>query len=146
MVGTPEFVPRVAARMVSINDEPVTGRARFTTTVMWEAERPEYVARDGRLLVEEGIACGQRGGGGFGQRGNRKTARHASRATGSKCNRAAGRFRRRWWRSIEWEQRRFMPTSSFVFNPPALAGLPVAFDGGVRIMPTLVRAIPARGV
>jgi putative ABC transport system permease protein len=26
-----------------------------------------------------------------------------------------------------------MPTSSFVFNPPALAGLPASFDGGVRI-------------
>jgi putative ABC transport system permease protein len=40
----------------------------------------------------------------------------------------------------EWDEKRFMPTSAFVFNPPALAGLPVAYDGGVRIEKAQVAA------
>src|SRR6185369_7344623 len=33
------------------------------------------------------------------------------------------------------------PTSEFVFNPPALAGLPVVFYGGVRMKPAAVGAM-----
>ena len=40
----------------------------------------------------------------------------------------------------EWEARRFMPTTNFVFNPPALHGLPASYDGGVRIKPASVGA------
>jgi putative ABC transport system permease protein len=40
----------------------------------------------------------------------------------------------------DWENRRFTPTSNWVFNPPALQGLPVSFDGAVRIKPASVGA------
>jgi len=132
-----EFVPRVAARMVSINNEPVTGRARFTTTVMWEAEKPDYVrVVEGSWWKNASLATGAAAVVSV----NAETAKRLSIKPGDTVEmQSSGRsIQARVVALHEWEQRRFMPTSSFVFNPPALAGLPVAFDGGVRIQPGLV--------
>jgi putative ABC transport system permease protein len=137
VLNAPEFVPRVAARMVSINNEPVTGRARFTTTVMWEGERPDYVrVVEGGWWKKASLAQGAAAVVSV----NAETAKRLGIKLGDSIEmQSSGRSIQAQVVALhEWEQRRFMPTSSFVFNPPTLAGLPVAFDGGVRIQPSLV--------
>ena len=137
VLNRPEFVPRVAARMVSINSEPVTGRARFTTTVMWEGERPDYVrVVEGAWWKKASLAATAASVVSV----NAETAKRLGIKPGDWIEmQSSGRSIQAQVVALhEWEQRRFMPTSSFVFNPPALAGLPVAFDGGVRIQPGLV--------
>jgi len=39
---------------------------------------------------------------------------------------------------FQWEGKRFAPTSAYIFNPPALEGLPASYDGGFRIKPAAV--------
>jgi putative ABC transport system permease protein len=137
VLNAAEFVPRVAARMVSINNEPVTGRARFTTTVMWEGERPDYVrVVEGSWWRKASLAANAPPVVSV----NAETAKRLGIKPGDWIEmQSSGRSIQAQVVALhEWEQRRFMPTSSFVFNPPALAGLPVAFDGGVRIQPALV--------
>ena len=135
VLGAPEFVPRVAARLVSINNVPVTNRFRFTTTVMWEADQPSYAR-----VVE----------GSWWARNTKEPVVSVNLETAKRLNvkpgdfvlfQASGRdIQARVVALHEWDNRRFMPTSNFVFNPPALQGLPVAFDGGVRLRPSSVGA------
>lgn len=135
--GAVAFVPRVAARMVAVNGEPPPARFRYSGSVMWEGEKPDYVH-----LVE-----GQWWGRG-GLQSNAapvvsvqmEMARRLQIRVGDWIEmQASGRpIQARVVAIHEWEQKRFMPTSSFVFNPPALAGLPVSFDGGVRFAPANV--------
>ncbi len=135
--SAPELVPRVSTRLVAVNGEPLPPRMRASPTVLWEGQQPDYIrVVEGKWWKQDALEPG-------------------ARAVVSVQVEAAKRFNIRLgdWvelqssgRTIqahvvamhEWEQKRFLPTSSFVFNPPALAGLPVVFDGGVRIKPPLV--------
>ncbi|HML18058.1 MAG TPA: FtsX-like permease family protein [Bryobacteraceae bacterium] len=133
------FVPRVAARITAVNGEEVAGRRRGALTVMFETDHPE------NLHVVEGA---------WWKRDalqpdaapvvsvNLETAKRLGVKPGDWIEvESAGRnIRARVVALHEWDEKRFMPTSAYVFNPPALAGLPVAFDGGVRIEKSQVAA------
>ncbi len=137
VAGRVELVPRVAARMTGINGYPPPPRFRYSGSVMWEDEKPDYV----RLI--EGSWWGRDA-----------LQPHAAPVVSVQLEMAhrlqihvgdwiemqsAGRdFQARVVAIHEWEQKRFMPTSSFVFNHPALADFPVSFDGGVRFAPQKV--------
>jgi putative ABC transport system permease protein len=135
VLGPVEFVPRVAVRLISTNGVPVTNRFRGTTTVMWEAAQPEY------LRVIEGAWWSPK---------TKdpvvsimvETAKRLNLKLGDSIEiEASGRTIQAHVVALhEWDMKRFMPTSSLVFNQPALEGLPVAFDGGVRIRPSSVGA------
>ncbi len=139
VISAPEFVPRVATRLVAINGESVPPRNRFSPTAMWEGLQPDYVRvvegawwkKDALVPNAPPLVSVQ-----F------ETARRLNIKPGDWIEmQSSGRtFQAHVVALHEWEQRRFMPTSSFVFNPPALAGLPVSFDGGVRIEPAQVAA------
>jgi putative ABC transport system permease protein len=139
VLSAPEFVPRVAARVVSTNGVPVSGRQSFTTSVMWETEQPDYVriregswwSRDSlRPNAEPVVSVGI------------ETAKRLNIRPGSTLEmESTGRtIQARVVALHEIEVRRFMPTSAFLFNPPALEGLPASYDGGVRIKPSSVAA------
>lgn len=139
VLSPPEFVPRVAARLVSADGVPVTGRFRFTTSVMWEGEKPEYIrVLDGAWWPRESL------------RPNAEPVVSVTEQTARRLNIGPGSWiemessgrtiRARVVAVHEWEARRFMPTSAWVFNRPALEGLPASFDGGVRIRPQSVGA------
>lgn len=135
VLSAPEFVPRVAARLTGANGTPVVGRYRFTITVMFEARQPAALrviegawwAADATEPVVSVSA---------------EAAKNLNAAVGSTIEmQSSGRTIRARVAAIhEWRAQRFMPTSAFVFNPSALEGLPVAFDGGVRIRPSAVGA------
>ena len=136
VLGPPEFVPRVAARLLTANGAPVPRRFLFTTNVMWEAEQPEYArVLEGRWwsrgTTEPVVSVAM------------ETAKTLNIMLGSWIEmQASGRtIRARVVAVHQWQNRRFMPTSAFVFNPPALEGLPVSFDGGVRMRPSSVGAL-----
>jgi putative ABC transport system permease protein len=132
VIGAPEFVPRVATRLMAVNGDPIPPRARYSGNSMWEGLQPDYVRvvegawwkRDALAPNAPPMVSVQL-----------EAARRLNVKPGDWIEmQASGRtFQARVVALHEWEQRRFMPTSSFVFNPPALAGLPVSFDGGVRI-------------
>ena len=135
--GAVEFVPRVAARMMNVNGEALPPRFRYSGSVMWEREKPEFARvtdgawwnRDGLKPDAPPVVSVQI-----------EMAKRLGVHVGDWIEmQATGRVVQARVVAIhEWEQRRFMPTSSFVFNPPALAGLPVSFDGGVRFVPAKV--------
>jgi len=137
--GVADFVPRVASRVIAINGEPPPPRFRYSGSVMWEREKPSYVhvlegqwwTRDGLQPNAPPVVSVQI-----------EMARRLQIHPGDWIEmQASGRgIQARVVAIHEWEQKRFMPTSSFVFNPPALAGLPVSFDGGVRFVPAKVAA------
>jgi putative ABC transport system permease protein len=132
-----EFVPRVAARLVSANGAPAEGRFRFTTSVMWENAQPDYVRilegawwpRESLLPNAEPVVSVVL-----------EVAKRLNIKPGSWIEmEASGRtIRARVVAVHELEAKRFMPTSAYLFNPPALQGLPASFDGGVRIRPASV--------
>ncbi len=132
VLGAVEFVPRVATRLIAINGEPVSSRNRFTPTAMWEGLQPDYVrVVEGAWWKKDGLAPNAPP---VVSVQTEAAKRLAIKPGDSVEMQSSGRtFQARVVALHEWEQRRFMPTSSFVFNPPALAGLPVSFDGGVRI-------------
>ena len=137
--GTPEFVPRVSTRLISINGEAVPPRSRVTPTVLWEGVQPDYIrVVEGSWWKADALRPGAQAVVSL----QVDTAKRLNIKTGDWLElQSSGRtIQARVVALHEWEQKRFLPTSSFVFNPPALAGLPVAFDGGVRIKPALVSA------
>ena len=139
VISSPDFVPRVATRLVGINGDAPPRRIRYAGSVMWEREQPDYVR------VIEGAWWGSaelRPGAEPVVSVQSEMAKRLRIQPGDWIEmQASGRtLQARVVAIHEWEQRRFMPTSSFVFNPPALAGLPVSFDGGVRIQPAQVAA------
>ncbi|HWZ32960.1 MAG TPA: FtsX-like permease family protein [Bryobacteraceae bacterium] len=135
--GAPEFVPRIGTRLISINGEAVPPRARFSPTVLWEGLQPDYIrVVEGSWWKEDALRPGAQAVVSI----QAETAKRIGIKTGDWIEmQSSGRTIQAHVVALhEWEQKRFLPTSSFVFNPPALAGLPVAFDGGVRIKPPLV--------
>ncbi len=136
VLGAPEFVPRIAARLISVDGAAPAGRFRFTTTVMWEADQPPTIrVMEGswwsRNPSEPVVSVGT------------ETAKQANVHVGSTIEmQSSGRtIRARVVAVHQWKAQRFMPTSSWVFNPQALEGLPVAYDGGVRMRPSAVGAL-----
>jgi putative ABC transport system permease protein len=139
VLSPPEFVPRVAARLITADGEAVSGRYSRMTSVMWEGLQPDYVrvlegswwGRDAlRQNAEPVVSVAW------------QTAKTLDLKPGSWIEmESSGRtIRARVVSLHEWEAKRFMPTSAFVFNPPALESLPASFDGGVRIRPAAVGA------
>ncbi len=125
--------------MNSVNGESLPPRGRYNGNSMWETLQPDYVrVVEGKWWGKEGLAA------------NAPALVSVQLEMAKRLNvklgdtlemQASGRtFQARVVAIHEWDQRRFMPTSSFVFNPPALAGFPVSFDGGVRIEPAQVPA------
>lgn len=164
VLGTPVLGPAVAARLVSIDGVPVaehqegadsspdaqppsdakassgaqqTGgiRRRYTTTrsVTWEEEKPSDVTvlhgawwtkgtKEPVVSIEE------------------DAAKTLEIEVGSQLELAAsGRtIRARVVAIHRVDAMRSTPSAEFVFNPEALAGLPVVFYGGVRMQPQAV--------
>jgi putative ABC transport system permease protein len=145
MLGSPELGPAVAARLVSIDGVPVTEhqlgdgiRRRFTNTrsVTWEAEQPSDVSiihgawwskgtKEPVLSIEE------------------EAAKTLEINVGARLElSASGRTIAAKVVAIHRvDGMRATPSAEFVFNPEALAGLPVVYYGGVRMQPASVGAL-----
>lgn len=137
VLNAAEFVPRVTAHLVSVNGYGVGPRYRGATTVMWETAQPNYVrVTEGAWWKRDALAPNAPAVVSV----NAETAKRLGISVGDWIEmQSAGRtIRARVVALHEWVERRFMPTSSWVFNPPALADLPVSFDGGLRIDPPQV--------
>jgi putative ABC transport system permease protein len=139
VLSAPEFLPRVAARLVTTSAGPVTGRFRFGTSVTWETTQPDSVrVLEGAWWSRAALAPNAEPVVAL----NEETAKRLGVQTGSWIQiEASGRtIQARVVALFRWDAKRLMPTSSYIFNPPALAGLPASFDGGVRIRPASVAA------
>jgi putative ABC transport system permease protein len=137
--GGLEFVPRVGTRLVAINGEGLPPRMRANPTVLWEGLQPDYIrVIEGSWWKQDALMPGAQAVVSV----QTEVAKRFNIKVGDWVElQSSGRtIQARVVALHEWEQKRFLPTSSFVFNPPALAGLPVAFDGAVRIQPSLVSA------
>jgi putative ABC transport system permease protein len=135
--GVVDFVPRVAARLISVNGEGLPPRFRYAGSVMWERGKPEFArVTDGAWWNADGLKADAAPVVSV----QIEMAKRLSLHVGDWIEmQASGRTVQAHVVAIhEWEQKRFMPTSSFVFNPAALAGLAVSFDGGVRFLPAKV--------
>lgn len=133
------FVPRVSARITSVNGEQITGRRRGALTVMWETDHPQNLqVVDGAWWKRDALQPNAAPVVSV----NFETAKRLGVKPGDwiEMESSDRTIRARVVALHEWDEKRFMPTSAFVFNPPALAGLPVAFDGGVRIEKSQVPA------
>jgi putative ABC transport system permease protein len=133
----PEFVPRVSTRLVSINGGPLPPRVRAAPTVLWEGAQPDYIrVVEGSWWKSDALQPGAPAVVSV----QVEAAKRYNVKVGDWIDlEASGRTIQAHVVALhEWEQKRFLPTSAFVFNPPALAGLPVAYDGGVRIKADLV--------
>ncbi|MGA3190808.1 MAG: FtsX-like permease family protein [Bryobacteraceae bacterium] len=141
VVGTPEFVPSVMARLVSINGTPLAetklqGMSRrflYSRSVMWENEIPEQT----RVLE-----------GAWWKAGTTEPVVSIAEDAAHNLNlhpgawiemSAAGRtIGARVVAVHQTEAIRVSAANEFVFNTKTLAGLPVIYYGGVRMKPALV--------
>ena len=144
VLGAPELGPSVAARIVSIDGSPIANRIvrgvgrRFANTrsVTWEAVQPQDVrivegawwskdAKDPVVSVED------------------EAAKTLQIQPGSwlEMDSSGRTIRARVVAVHEIQAMRATPSAEFVFNPAALAGLPVVFYGGVRMQPSAVGAL-----
>jgi len=144
VLGAPVLGPAVAVRLVSIDGVPVTDhqvdgvRRRFTNTrsVTWEAEQPSDVSviqgawwakgtKEPVVSIEE------------------DAAKTLEIQVGAKLELAASgkTIRARVVAIHKVTAMRATPSAEFVFNPEALAGLPVVYYGGVRMQPSSVGAL-----
>jgi putative ABC transport system permease protein len=141
VVGTPEFVPSVMARLVSINGSPLADRKMqwmsrrflYSRSVMWESEIPEQT----RVLegawwkagtTEPVVSIAE------------EAARDLNLHPGAWIEMsAAGRtIDARVVAVHQTEAIRVSAANEFVFNTKTLEGLPVIYYGGVRMKPALV--------
>jgi putative ABC transport system permease protein len=139
VVGTPEFVPSVMARLMSINGSPladVKGMSRrflYSRSVMWESEIPEQT----RVLE-----------GAWWKAGTTEPVVSIAEEAAHDLNlhpgawiemSAAGRtIQARVVAVHQTEAIRVSAANEFVFNTKTLEGLPVIYYGGVRMKPALV--------
>jgi putative ABC transport system permease protein len=141
--GAPEFVPSVAARLVSVNGVPISdlrlpqNARRFlrTRSVMWAAAKPEETrVIEGRWwsprTAEPVVSIDE------------DAAKVLSLKPGSWIEiEASGRtIRARVAAVHQTEEMRVSAANEFIFNPEPLAGLPAIFYGGLRIQPPAVGA------
>jgi putative ABC transport system permease protein len=141
--GAPQFVPSVAARLVSVNGVPLgdlrlpQNARRFlrTRSVMWAAAKPEETrVIEGKwwnpgtaepvVSIDEDAAkiLSLKPGGWLEIEASGKTIRARVAAV------------------HQTEEMRVSAANEFIFNPAPLAGLPVIYYGGVRIQPPSVGA------
>jgi putative ABC transport system permease protein len=144
VVAQPEFAPSVAVRIESLNGVPLeelklTGmsrRFRGSRSVMWAEEKPSS------LTVTQGKWWSPRE-----TQPVVSVDQEAARTLGAKLGdtvelSGAGRtFTARIAALHRVEQMRVGAANEFVFNPPALTGLPATFYGGVRMKPADVGAL-----
>ena len=141
--GTPEIVPNVSVRLVSVNGTPVEnlgfhgwGR-RFlqTRSASWSASKPEHTE------IVQGTWCGT------GIPACVSVAEEAAKILnvqpGSRLQFSAfGRSMDVQVTSIHrTEAIRVGANNEFIFDPATLAGLPAIFYGGVRVKPSAVPAL-----
>ncbi len=144
VLSAPVLGPAVAVRLVSIDGVPVTDhqvdgvKRRYTNTrsVTWEVEQPSDVSvlqgawwtkgeKEPVVSVEEDAA---------------KTLEIQPGAMLEVV--ASGKtIRARVVAIHRVDAMRSTPSAEFVFNPEALAGLPVVYYGGVRMQPSSVGAL-----
>lgn len=144
ILNAPQLSPSVAARIVRVDGQDlatrtVRGPARRyqnSRNVTWEFLQPsELVVREGKWwakgTTEPVVSVGQ------------DTATALDLHPGSQIEwEIAGRTLPSKVVAIhEIEGMRTTAPSEFVFNPEALAGLPVVFNGGVRIQPSAAGAL-----
>jgi putative ABC transport system permease protein len=141
----PELFPSVSARLVQVDGQDVASRAteegptrRFTTTrsVTWENKLPDnLVVRRGAWwkpdTAEPVVSVAE------------DAAQALDIHTGStlEWEIAGRRMNVKVVAVHEVEAMRAAAPVEFVFNPQALAGLPVVFNGGVRIAPSSAGAL-----
>jgi len=142
--GKAQLAPTVAARLISVDGELVADRVarglarRYlnTRSVTWEEEQPS----DTRVLegawwkkgtTEPVVAVAD------------EAAKMLDIKPGStiEMDATGHQIRARVVALHDVEAVRSTPTAEFVFNPPALAGLPVVYYGGVRMRPSAVGAL-----
>lgn len=143
VLGTPEFVPSVSARLVSINgdrlaDRTLTGMARrfnYSRSVMWENELPSNTrVLEGQWwkpgTTEPLVSIAE------------DAAHILNLHPGAWIEMtSAGRtFSARVVAVHQMEAIRISAANEFVFTPKTLEGLPVIFYGGVRMQPPTVGA------
>lgn len=141
--GAAEFYPSVAARITRVDGVPIadlklTGLARrynFTHTVMWEDEKPEFMQlQEGAWWkpdsTEPVVSVVD------------SAAKMLHLKAGSVIDfQSSGRdFHARVASVHSSGVVRSRPTTEFVFNRPALAGLPVIYVGGLRMRAPAVAA------
>jgi putative ABC transport system permease protein len=142
--GKAELAPTVAARLISIDGELVADRVarglarRYlnTRSVTWEEQQPSDTrVTEGawwkKGTTEPVVAVAD------------DAAKTLDIKPGStiEMDATGRRIRARVVALDEVEAVRSTPTAEFVFNPPALAGLPAVYYGGVRVQPTAVGAL-----
>ncbi len=115
VLSAPIFVPRVAARLISVNGAPVAGRSRFTTSVMWEATKPDNAkVIEGSWWSQDALRPDAAPVASV----NLETAKRLDIRPGSwievECS--GHTIQARVVALHEWEAKRFMPTSNYVFN------------------------------
>ena len=137
--GNIEFVPRIGTRLIAINGEPVPPRLRASPTVLWEGLKPDYIrVTEGSWWKQDALRPGAQAVVSV----QTEVAKRLNIRVGDwvELQSSGHTIQARVVATHEWEQKRFLSTSAFVFNPPGLAGLPVAFDGAVRIQAAQVAA------
>ncbi len=144
VVAAPEFAPSVQVRIESVNGTPLedlklTGmsrRFRGSRSVMWADAKPSS------LTVTKGAWWKPRE-----KQPVASVDEEAARTLGAKVGdtlelSGAGRtFTARIAALHRVEQMRVGAANEFVFNPPALEGLPATYYGGVRMKPSDVGAL-----
>ena len=145
VVAQPEFAPSVAVRIESVNGVPLE-ELRADWLVAALPRQPlrdvgrgeaEFSHRNARQMVD----AGRDAAGGLDRSGSRADAgceigRHP-RTLGSRTKASP----RASSRCIAWSRCGSAAANEFVFNPPALTGLPATFYGGVRMQPADVGAL-----
>jgi putative ABC transport system permease protein len=144
VLGPPFLAPTVAARLVNVDgvalaDRTTKGQGRRfqnTLNVTWSDELPDDLKLDAGSWWKKGeqapvVAIAD------------EVAKTLDIHVGSTIDMtSAGRMIRARVVAIHDTQAiRSTPTAAFVFNPPALAGLPVTYYGGVRMTPSTVGAL-----
>ncbi len=144
VIAPPTLGPAVSARLVSIDNTPVTEynadgvRRRFTNarSVTWEAEQPPDVTvlqgawwtkgtKEPVVSIEDEAA--------------RTLDLHVGDQLGLTSSGRTIEVRVAAIHRVD--AMRATPSAEFVFNPEALAGLPVVFYGGVRMQPSAVGSL-----
>jgi putative ABC transport system permease protein len=144
VLGKAQLGPSVAARLISVDGELVADRVsrglarRYlnTRSVTWEEEQPfDTRVTEGawwkRGTTEPVVAVAD------------DVAKTLDIKPGSviEMESTGHQVRARVVTLFDVEAVRYTPTADFVFNPPALAGLPVVYYGGVRMKPSAVGAL-----
>jgi putative ABC transport system permease protein len=144
VLNAPILAPSIAARLISVDgvalaDRPVKGSGRRfmnTMSVMFAEEKPE----DAR--IDEGSWWKKGEQEPVASIGDEVAKTLEIRLGSTIAMTSSGRtVRARVVAIHDTKEIRATPTAPLVFNPPALAGLPVTFYGGVRMKPSSVGAM-----